>query len=81
VKIKNTNFSETTQLSVKLNNANFHMNLAGGSRVVPYEKRDMTKLQAAFRNCYMNAPKGRRLGPTPNLYVKPRVYKQFKISI
>jgi len=44
-------------------------------------QRAMTKLTAAIRKRYVNAPKNRRLAPTPNLYVKPREHKQFKISI
>jgi len=68
-------------LKTRTHNIRFHADLPGGSRVVPYGQRDMSKLTAAFRERYANAPKNRRLAPTPNLYVKPRMHKQFKISI
>jgi hypothetical protein len=43
------------QLFEKVSNIKFHQNPSSGSRVVPYEQADKTKLIVALRN-FANAP-------------------------
>jgi hypothetical protein len=54
------------QIFEKVSNVKFHQNPSSGSRVVPCEQKDMTKLIVVFRNI-ANAPKNqleRRSGQT-----------------
>jgi hypothetical protein len=52
--LKKLQFSQ--QIFEKSSNIKFHENPSSGSRVVPCERTDMTKLIVAFRN-FANAPK------------------------